>query len=500
MFRRARRDERSVAFAVCLGAGFVTLLSVSIINVAIPPIDVALGAGPAAIQWIVAGFTLAFGLVLIPAGRVGDTVGRRRMFLVGLTVFLLASAGSGLAPSADALVAWRLVQGVGAGILNPQVVGFIQQLYTGRERARAFGMFGATVGIATAGGPLLGGVLLGVFGDEHGWRSVFLVNVPLGIALLVLAWRFLPRDHVTSRVVVDDGASLATAGRSTAAARRPRLDVVGLGLVTVVVVCLMYPFVAVSDDGERAPWWLFSIAALGAVGFVMWERWHESRGGEVVLPRSLATTRSFTFGAAVGLTYFMGFTSVMLVSTLFLQHGLGLSPLQAGLVQMPFALTAAGAAMLGARLVVRIGRWSVVLGAAASIVGFALTDLAVASLDVAILPWVMAACLMLGGLGNGMVISPNQTLSLSEVPLSHAGTAGAGLQTLQRIGTSIGVPVTTAVFFSVLAGGDDVDSYRRALVLSLRVTVAIVTVAFLIALVDALRRRRSGEAMDAAVG
>lgn len=486
--RRGGRDDRSLAFAVCLGAGFVALLGVSIINVAIPPIDVALSAGPAAIQWIVAGFTLTFGLVLIPAGRIGDTSGRRRMFLLGLVVFLLASLGSGLAPTAEALVAWRLVQGVGAGILNPQVVGFIQQLFTGRERARAFGMFGATVGIATASGPLLGGILLGLFGESEGWRAVFLVNVPIGAVLLVLAWRLLPRDAVTPAA---DGA---------AGPRRPRLDVVGLVLTGVVVICLMYPFVAVTDAGAQAPWWMFGVAAAGALAFVAWERWHESRGGEVVLPRSLARTASFTFGAAVGLTYFMGFTSVMLVGTLFLQHGLGLTPLQAGLVQLPFAFTAAAAAMLGARLVLRIGRWSVVLGAAASIVGFALTDVAVATLDTTVLPWVMAACLMLGGLGNGLVISPNQTLSLSEVPLSHAGTAGASLQTLQRIGTSIGVAVTTGVFFAVLAGtGGDVEGYRQALVVALRVTVGIVVVALLLALADALRRRRAGESAGAAI-
>ena len=476
------RDQRALAFAVCLGAGFMALLNVSMVNVALPPIDVALEAGPTALQWIVAGFTLAFGLVLIPAGRLGDTLGRRRMFLLGLVVFVVASAGCGLAPSAEALVGWRLVQGVGAGILNPQVVGFIQQLFSGKERARAFGMFGATVGIATASGPLLGGVLLAAFGEAEGWRAVFLVNLPIGLALIPIAWRLLP--HEPAATAPDQG------GRP----RRPGIDVVGLALTGVVVLALMYPFVATTEgDSADAPWWLFAVAAVAAAGFLAWERRHEARGGSVVLPRSLARTASFTFGAAVGLTYFMGFTSVMLVGTLFLQHGLGLTPLQAGLVQMPFALTAAGAAMLGARLVVRIGRWSVVIGAGASILGFALSAVAVAVLEVRLIPWVVAACLMLGGLGNGMVISPNQTLALSEVPLSHAGTAGAGLQTLQRIGTAIGVAVTTSVFFSVLAGtAGDLAGYRRALVTALIVTTGIVLLAFLVALADALRRRRSG--------
>ena len=192
--------DRWRAFAVCLGAGFMTLLDVSIVNVALPSIEASLGAGPSDLQWIVAGYTLAFGLVLVPAGRLGDVRGRRTVFVAGLTGFVVASAACGLATTPEMLAVMRLVQGLAAGVLNPQVVGLIQQLFTGPERGRAFGLFGATIGVSTAVGPLLGGLLLAVFGEDQGWRAVFLVNVPLGAVLIPLALRYLPRTDRPSPV------------------------------------------------------------------------------------------------------------------------------------------------------------------------------------------------------------------------------------------------------------------------------------------------------------
>ncbi|MEE6271735.1 MFS transporter [Georgenia sp. MJ206] len=467
------RDDRWPAFAVCLGAGFMALLDVSIVNVALPSIESSLAASPSDLQWIVAGYTLAFGLVLVPAGRLGDAIGRRRMFLIGLAGFVLASAACGLVTSASALAVVRLVQGVAAGILNPQVVGLIQQLFQGPERGRAFGMFGAVVGISTATGPLIGGVLLAAFGEEQGWRAVFLVNVPIGLVLLPLAWKLLPR---TARV---PGPL--------------RLDVIGLATLGVGTICLMLPFVVASEGGglSSAPWWLVGVAVVVLATFVWWERRFERRGGRPVVTAALARTRSFTFGAGIGGAYFAGFTSIFLIVTLYLQNGLGLSPLQAGLVQTPFALGGAVGAIAGGRLVTRYGRWLVVAGIVTVIVGLVATDVAATVLDPELLPWVVAACLSVAGVGNGFVISPNQTLALADVPVAQGGTAGATIQTVQRIGTSIGVAVTTAVFFTTLAAtGPSVEGYGEALAVGLRVTIGLVTLALLVALVDALRRQR----------
>lgn len=468
--------EHRRAFAVCLGAGFMALLDVSIVNVALPSIENSLEAAASSLQWVVAGYALAFGLVLIPAGRLGDSFGRRRFFLIGLTVFVLASTACGLVSSAPALAGMRLVQGMGAGILNPQIIGFIQQLFSGAGRARAFGWFGAMVGVATASGPLLGGLLLALFGQDEGWRSVFLVNLPIGLVLIPLAWRLLP-DHIGG-------------------VKRGGHDVVGLLLLGVAVLALMLPFITASENEEglaAAPWWLLLLAAVMIVAVVCWERFFEKRGGNVVMPRDLIRTASFTFGAGIGLIYFTGFTSIFLIVTLYLQDGLGLTPLQAGLVQTPFALAGGVSAMLGGRLVVRIGRWTVVVGVVTMLLGLLAISLVVGLSPQDLTPWLVAGAVMISGFGNGLVISPNQTLALAQVPLTHAGTAGATLQTLQRIGTSTGLAITTGVFFATVASTtQDAEGYGTALRTALLVTMCVMAITLLIALIDALRRRQLG--------
>ena len=191
----------------------MTLLDVSIVNVAVPSIDRALHATPSDLQWVLSGYALTFGLILVPAGRFGDARGRRTGFVAGLVLFTVTSAVAGLATSPLWLIVARLVQGAAAGVVNPQVSGMIQQLFRGAERGRAFGLLGATIGISTAVGPLLGGLLIQAGGEQHGWRFVFFVNVPVGIVALMLGWRLLPRDSGPS-------AASARPGRGAAARRR----------------------------------------------------------------------------------------------------------------------------------------------------------------------------------------------------------------------------------------------------------------------------------------
>ena len=473
--QRARSTK--LAFAVCLGAGFISMLDVSIVNVALPSIERSLDAAPSALQWIVSGYTLAFGLVLITAGRLGDTIGRRRLFMGGLTGFIIASTACALVPSAPVLAAVRLAQGFAAGFISPQVIGFIQQLFQGGQRARAFGAFGAMVGIATSVGPLVGGSVIALFGAQEGWRAVFLVNVPIGATLLVLAARFLPADQPPRR--------------------RPGLDILGLALLGLAVLAIMLPFIH-SPDADTgvgtAPWWLLGVGGALLVGFIAWERYFERRGGSVVMPAGLLKTPSFSFGTAVGLTYFAGFTSVFLLITLFLQDGLGLTPLQAGLAVTPFAIIGGVGSMVSGRLVMRIGRWTVVLGISIMISGLALTGLVARWSAPEHTALAVATTMALAGFGGGLVISPNQALTLSQVPLAYAGTAGATLQTVQRLGTSVGLAVTTGVFFTSLAGsaGNRLD-YAHALTAGLAVTIGMTSIALLVAVTDALRRRRTGD-------
>jgi len=461
------------AFAVCLGAGFMTLLDVSIVNVALPSIEASLGARPSDLQWIVAGYTLAFGLALVPAGRVGDVLGRRWAFVAGLVGFIIFSAACGLATSAGMLAVMRLLQGVSAGVLNPQVIALIQQLFRGPERGRAFGFYGATVGISTATGPLLGGILIAVFGQAEGWRSVFLVNVPIGVALVPLALRYLPREERVR------GGRLG-------------IDVVGLGLIGASVLCVMLPFIVAAGSPGRMPWWLFAAGVLFLVLLVLWERRTERADRSPVIPSSLVRTPSFSFGAVVGTAYFAGFTGIFLAGTLYLQAGLGLTALHAGLVQTPFALLGALSAARSGYLVQRFGRWTVVAGVVVMAVGIIGVDVTVATVEGTHAAVAMAAWMALAGLGNGVVISPNQTLTLADVPVAQGGTAGGLLQTTQRIGASVGVAVVTSVFFATLAGngGGLADGYGPALSVGLRVTLALMAVAFVVSFVDALRRRQ----------
>ncbi|MDO5700180.1 MAG: MFS transporter [Bowdeniella nasicola] len=473
---RLPEPQRRKAFAVILAAGFMTLLDVSIVNIALPAIEASLDASTTHIQLIVAGYSLSFGLMLVPAGRFGDVFGRRRVLIVGVALFVGASLACGLAPSADLLSAFRLLQGVGGALINPQVVGLIQQLYIGPERARAFGLFGASIGASTALGPVLGGVLIAGLGPEIGWRAIFLVNIPIGILLMVKA-----RQHLPAHVKDPDG-SLS-------------LDAVGLILLGITVCALMLPFLGTQSGGlAAAPWWLLGIAAVGYAAFMAWELWLDGRGSSAILPRHLMRNTGFVFGTAVGTAYFAGFTGIWIVVSVYVQSGLGRSALVAGLVSLPFAITGGISSAQSGHLLPRYGRWLVVGGIAIMTVGIVAMDIATMVAPPAIMPWLLAVLMAFAGFGSGVVISPNQALTLADVPVREGGTAGGVLQTTQRVGASVGLAVMTSVFFTtqLSAGGDASASYGYAFSVSLRVTVAMLLIALTVAFADAWRRRNAG--------
>lgn len=470
---------------MCLSIGFITMLDVSIVNVALPSIERSLDAGASQLQLIVAGYTLAFGLVLVPAGRLGDARGRRSLFLIGLVAFALTSLAAGLAPSDELLAVARLLQGASAGLLNPQVVGTIQQLFTGFERGRAFGLFGATIGVSTAIGPLLGGVIIQLAGAEHGWRWVFIVNVPVVAVVLPMAMRWLPRRP-----------------RPTAAARAggtPRLDVVGLALVALTTVAVMIPFVTTTGAHDNpARWWWLAPAAVLAVVLVLWERRYQARTGAAVLDPRVVGDPAFRNGALLGMAYFAGFTSVFLVVTLFLQQVVGLTPLQAGLVGLPFAVASAIGAQQSGRLVAAHGRQIVVIGIVAVLVGLIATDLVIRHVDSHVVGWAVAGTQLIAGAGSGLVIAPNQTLTLARVPGERAGVAGSMLQVGQRVGSALGVAIALSTYYAALASGvPGSGAAGRALL----VTIGLVAVALVVGIVDlAARRRDAGRSGLAGAG
>jgi EmrB/QacA subfamily drug resistance transporter len=446
----------------------MTLLDVSIVNVALPTLRQGLHADDSDIQWIIAGYALAFGVALVPAGRLGDARSRRSIFMIGIALFTLSSAAAGAAPNPVLLSVARVLQGLAGGMIAPQVSGFIQNLFKGAERGRAFGLFGASVGISTAVGPLLGGLLVKVGGPDFGWRLVFYVNVPVGIVLLLLARRLLP---------------------AAPGGRRQSLDPFGVLLFAAAILLVLFPLVEGQHGTPLAdrPWWLLAAAVGLFLAFYLWERHWRGRGKETLIELSLLRVRSYMFGLALGTFYFAGFTSIFLVITLYLQVGIGYSALEAGATQTPFAVGSAVAALLGGRLVGRFGRLLAVVGLALVIIGLVAIDLFVPHLagNVGLK---LAPAFLVAGFGGGMVISPNVTLTLAEVDPRQAGSGGGMLQTAQRVGSAIGVAIVLAQFFDSLAASRGRD-YAGALTTSLRTTVGFVVVALLFALADLLRRR-----------
>ena len=468
--------RRWKALWVCLVAGFMTLLDVSIVNVALPSIQTGVDATPSDLQWVVSGYALAFGLTLVPAGRLGDVLGRRTVFVVGVVLFGLASLTCGIAPNSTLLIVARLVQGAAGGILNPQVSGLIQQLFRGAERGRAFGLLGATIGISTAVGPVVGGVILDGLGEQRGWRWIFFVNLPIAVAAVVLAMRWLPdpppRDpnrHVDA-------------------------DPLGVVLLGAGVLGVLLPVVETGRGGSGVPGWVAVVGGVLLGTFLWWERTYTRRGRSPLVDLALFRVPGYASGAAVGSIYFGGFTGIFFVLTIFFQQELGYSPLVAGLAVTPFAAGSAVTSAIGGRLVSRFGRSLVTGGLAVVLVGLMAVDVVLGAVHDASLGWWLAGPLLVAGLGSGLVISPNITLTVAEVPVERAGTAGGLLQTGQRIGTAAGIALVGAVFYSTAATGGGLDAST-----ALRVAAALVGVALLASAVD-LRGRRRRERVTATAG
>ncbi|MET8626281.1 MFS transporter [Kitasatospora sp. NPDC004669] len=458
------------ALAVCLVAGFMTLLDVSIVNVALPTVRAGLHMSDSGLQWVLSGYALAFGLVLVPAGRLGDARSRRAVFLAGLALFTAASALAGAAQSQEWLVLARLFQGAAGGVLVPQVSGFIQTLFQGAERGRAFGALGAVIGLSTAVGPLLGGLLIHLFGPQDGWRWVFLVNLPIGAAALPIAYRLLPPP----RPAAD------RAGHRD-------FDPVGVLLLGAGTVALLLPFIQGQQWHSSARWLLLPVAAVLLAAFVGWER-HYARRCEPLVSMALFAVRPYAAGVLLSLVYFAGFTAIFFIFTLYLQVGLHYSALTAGLAITPFAIGSGVSAAVGGRLVSRLGRRLVVAGLLLVLLGLVASALAVQLWSGPAVAWTTVGPLLVAGVGSGLVISPNQTLTLQQVPLARAGSAGGVLQTAQRVGSAVGIAVVGSVFFAH-AGGRHPD---WALAFQLGTTVAggLVLLALLVALADEVAGHR----------
>jgi EmrB/QacA subfamily drug resistance transporter len=469
--------RRWPALAACISALFITLLDVSIVNVALPSIGRSLGAGADALQWVVSGYALAFGMVPIIAGRLGDDRGRKRVLLIGIAAFVACSALVGIAPTPAVIIVGRVLQGLAGGLLNPQVSGLVQQLFPPAERGKAFGALGAAVGIATAAGPVVGGAIIALGGAEFGWRLCFLVNVPIGITSFLLCRRLLPAAPPRERA-------------------HP-LDLPGAVLLTVGVFGLLFPAVEYDADHDFRLALLVIPALVVLAGFYGWERGPGHRRGYPLIDLGLFRIRSYTDGVVLALLFFCAYTGTPLVLALFLQLGLGFTALQSGLTASAYAVGAAMSAPIAGRLLARAGQWVLVgalvlfgLGVAGAAVLAEHFTGSVAPLHVA---WLLAPALLVAGLGGGAVITPNQALSLAEVDVRGGSTAGGMLQTSQRIGNAIGAAVISAVFYAVVSGAPASGAaravtYGHAYAAALLVSVVFTVAALGVAIRDVQRR------------
>lgn len=416
--------------AVVLTGFFMILLDGTIMNVAVPALQQDLHAGYAAAQWMLSGYALAYGLVLIPAGRLGDQIGHRRMFVIGMAGFTIASLLCSTASTADQIIGWRVLQGVAAGVLNPAVLAMIQTAFPPEARGRAFTWYGAVAGIASAVGPVLGGVLIGA--DVWGltWRSIFLLNVPIGVVALVAAGRVLP-EHRARR------------GGGT--------DPVGVVLLAAALLLLEFPLI--QGYGQGWPWWSFVllVAAVPVLaGFVRWE----ARTPRTALV-NVALFGDRVFGAGVGIVVcqFVCFASLQFALSAYLQLGLGASPVAGGLALLPFAVGTFVGSSVSDRAVRRFGRHAPHAGAALLTVGTAGTIAAIHLLGTRVDGAWLAPGTFVAGAGALLLGAPIIGVILNEVTLDDAGSAGGVVATAQRFGQALGVALVGTALFATLPAG-----------------------------------------------
>ncbi|HTU76449.1 MAG TPA: MFS transporter [Trebonia sp.] len=430
---RGSTSAKWAPLAVLLCGPFVYVLDFFVINVALPDIQRGLHASAAAIEWVVAGYALTSACLLVTGGRLGDLYGRRRMFTLGIAAFAVTSALCALAPDTGFLVAARLAQGAAAAIMAPNVLSIIGIAYSGPDRVRAITAYGLVMGLAAAGGQLIGGLLIGANLGGLGWRAIFWVNVPVSLAAVVAARWLVPES---------------------CGAGRGRLDLVGVALLTAALVAIVLPLSIGRADGWPA-WSLESLAA-GPVllaGFGWWLRAVGRRGGQPLLDPAIFAVRPLRAGLTVQVLFWCQQAAGYLVIALYLQQGRGLSPIASGEV---FSVLAAGylaTSLPAPALIVRFGRWVIFTGALAAALGDCL--LALAAWDwgtggplAAFLP-----PLAVLGAGQGLCITPLTTTALSHASPKTAGSVSGALSTAQQVGNAIGVALTGIVFYGLAPRG-----------------------------------------------
>jgi EmrB/QacA subfamily drug resistance transporter len=458
----ARTDGAGLSplgLALVLTATAVGAIDAFITFVAAPSIGSQLGASSDELQWIVAAYGLTFSLGLITGGRLGDLYGRRRMLVLGMLAFGVASGACGAAPDPTSLIVFRCLQGIGAALMLPQVFSIVQIEFPPAQRGRPLALLGGVQGIAAVVGQLLGGALLALDPFGLGWRSVFLINLPICAAGVLLIPRFVPESR-------------------SAAARH--LDLGGVGLAALAVGAVSVPLV----QGRSAGWPLWTFASFAAVvplgfAFVAWEERVKRRGGSPLVEFSLFRVPTFKLGLALALVFMLASPPVILLLMIYLQEGLGLSAIDAGLTFTPAAIAYAVTALGVGRMGIAKREHALLPGiavAAAGVVVSAIVTLAWASPS----PLVLAVTFGVIATGQGAVIPALTGTVLAETDPLHVGSASGLLATAQQLGGALGIALTGTIFFGRLGGSVSPAAYGEAFAITLGAVLVILAFAALL--------------------
>lgn len=426
--RAQASEHRWLAFGVVLTAAFMDLVDGTMISVALPRIQADLGAAPSVAQWTLAGYLLALALGLIPGGRLGDRYGRKRVFLVGIAAFTVASAACGAAVTGELLVVARLVQGLSAAMMVPQAISVVVVLFTHHERPKAFALYGAVLSLANVSGPILGGIFMEYSVLSLGWRAIFYVNVPVGVLAFLAAVRYLPESKSDQRI---------------------RMDLAGIAVISLASLTLMLPLV----QGREAGWpaWMLVLMATSVPLLLVFgaiERRQDRIDRSALVPPDLLTRRSFVVGLIVLLAVYSGLASLFVIVYFTLQLGLGWAPLTTALAGIGFPIGIAVTTGVAQRFASSHGRRVIRAGLSTMIVAaiglIAVIEVAGASIEFGHI----AVPILVMGLGMGLCISILTSVVVADVPDDSAGAGSGVTNAVLQLGAAVGIAIVGTVYFS----------------------------------------------------
>jgi EmrB/QacA subfamily drug resistance transporter len=451
------RTRQWLVLCVVLMGTFMAILDVAIVNVAIPSIRADLHASFGEIEFVISAYTLTYACLLVTGGRLGDNYGRKWLFILGLLVFAAASLGCGLAPTTEVLIGARAIQGVGGALMYPQVLAIVQVTFAGEDRATALAIFGSVIGIASIAGQVLGGTILAldIWGLE--WRPIFLVNVPIALAAVAAALFILPKEQHPEAVGLDWG---------------------GVALVTPTLLLLVVPLL----EGRELGWplWIVVsfIAAFPLAGaFILYERWFAKRGGRPLVRMELFANNRFAFGVPIAALFMASYAGFLFILAVYLQIGLGFSPLRSGLTYTPAAIGFFIASLSAPRFIPLLGRRVLSVGYVIAAFGLAATATTAYAAGGHLHGFELTPSLLIAGLGMGLGMSPLVGTVISGLKPEEAGTGAGIVTTTLQIGIALGVAIISLVFFTLLGTGSPGPAYADAFAMTLPISVVLLLVA-----------------------